>query len=195
MPITQTELAREWGISKQRVNQLVNRGLPLDSLESANDWRASTSQRSPRRANSQVKQLVAVNLDVSVAGETPEDTIKRLRRTEKALAIAREQALSAGSDVALVSALRREHATAAKILLEGESRLLRLAERREKLVSIDVARGWITAALGRASEYARRLPDTGTDEADKAKLDKIANEFLTAIRSGGAAYVDELATT
>lgn len=38
--ISQKELVDKWGISKGRVSQLVAEGLPLDSFESAEAWRA-----------------------------------------------------------------------------------------------------------------------------------------------------------
>jgi hypothetical protein len=40
MPIKQSELAERWELSAGRISQLVNEGMPLDSFESAERWRA-----------------------------------------------------------------------------------------------------------------------------------------------------------
>ena len=184
--ISQSELARIWGVSKQRISYLVGRGLPLDSVESADAWRAATAQRSARSGNSQPKSHTVVDVGVPIEGETIEDTVVRVRQTEKALAIALKDATDR-RDIALIAALRKEHATAVKILIDSEFRLLRLAQAHGKLVPVDVAKAQITAALSRVAECARRLPDAGTDDADKTRLDKVANEILTAMRAHGLA--------
>jgi len=40
MPISQTQLAERWELSKGRISQLVSAGMPLDSFEAAERWRA-----------------------------------------------------------------------------------------------------------------------------------------------------------
>lgn len=42
--ITQTELAKKWNLSAGRISQLVSAGMPLDSLESAENWRNTRHQ-------------------------------------------------------------------------------------------------------------------------------------------------------
>lgn len=37
----QSELARALGVSRQRVHQMVRDGMPVDSLEAAQEWRAA----------------------------------------------------------------------------------------------------------------------------------------------------------
>lgn len=55
--ITQKELVDKWGISKGRVSQLVAEGLPLDSFESAEAWRAQRIV--PKEFAEEVQQGVA----------------------------------------------------------------------------------------------------------------------------------------
>jgi len=46
--LSQAAIAREWGVSRAYVNQLVKRGLPLDSFENARLWRdAHARKRAP----------------------------------------------------------------------------------------------------------------------------------------------------
>lgn len=44
MPISQAELAKRWSLSPGRISQLVSSGMPLDSIEAAEDWRARRHQ-------------------------------------------------------------------------------------------------------------------------------------------------------
>lgn len=45
MSVTNGELANRWGISPGRVSQLINEGMPLDSIEAAEAWRNGRSSR------------------------------------------------------------------------------------------------------------------------------------------------------
>ena len=41
MSVKQAELVRRWGLSRSRVSQYVKQGMPLDSVEAAEGWRAA----------------------------------------------------------------------------------------------------------------------------------------------------------
>jgi len=44
MPVSQADLAKRWGLSAGRISQLVSAGMPLDSIEAAEDWRTRRHQ-------------------------------------------------------------------------------------------------------------------------------------------------------
>ena len=46
--MTATDLAREWGCSRQAVAKWVAKGMPLNSLAEATAWRSVNGQRAPR---------------------------------------------------------------------------------------------------------------------------------------------------
>ena len=75
--MTASDLAKEWGCSRQAVAKWVKRGMPLASLEEASAWRAAHSQRAPRCRVAVAAAAYSdpdgpVSLETSVPGETPE---------------------------------------------------------------------------------------------------------------------------
>lgn len=84
LPVTASDLAKEWGCSRQAVAKWVKRGMPLTSMEEASAWRSANSQRAPR---CKVVQAAAaytdadgpVSLETAFPGETPELTEVRER--------------------------------------------------------------------------------------------------------------------
>jgi hypothetical protein len=81
MVMTQTELAKEWGVSQPYVAKLVKRGMPLTSKEDAETWRLEAKQRpsrSPVIETPEVASSAAIPDFAKVAGVELVDEVKRL---------------------------------------------------------------------------------------------------------------------
>lgn len=79
--MTQTELAKEWGVSQPYVAKLVKKGMPLASKEDANRWRAEAKLRPARKlaAESPIDNKARPSVDFArVAGVELVDEVKRL---------------------------------------------------------------------------------------------------------------------
>jgi hypothetical protein len=74
---TVSELARTWRVSHQYVSKLAKKGMPLNSLEGASNWRASYASRRPPTDRKQL-QLLEENEDTAKdAGHAKPDTRTR----------------------------------------------------------------------------------------------------------------------
>ena len=79
--MTQTELAKEWGVSQPYVAKLVKKGMPLTSKEDADRWRAEAKLRPARKlaAESPIENEARPSVDFArVAGVELVDEVKRL---------------------------------------------------------------------------------------------------------------------
>ncbi len=84
LPMTASDLAKEWGCSRQAVAKWVAKGMPLTSMEEASAWRSANSQRAPRCKVAQAAAAYTdpdgpVSLETALPGETPELTEVRER--------------------------------------------------------------------------------------------------------------------
>lgn len=75
--MTASDLAKEWGCSRQAVAKWVSKGMPLNTIEEASAWRAAHSQRSPRckvvqRAAAYPDPAGPVAIETAIPGETAE---------------------------------------------------------------------------------------------------------------------------
>jgi len=79
--MTQTELAKEWGVSQPYVAKLVKKGMPLTSKEDADRWRAEAKLRPARKrvVDSPAEDEARPATDFArVAGVELVDEVKRL---------------------------------------------------------------------------------------------------------------------
>lgn len=79
--MTQTELAKEWGVSQPYVAKLVKKGMPLSNKEDADRWRAEAKLRPARKTtiDMQVSEEARPSDDFAkVAGVELVDEVKRL---------------------------------------------------------------------------------------------------------------------
>ena len=78
--INQKELVEKWGISKGRVSQLVSEGMPLDSMESAEAWRAQ--RIIPKEFTEEVNQEIAETSkqEITASDLSRDDHIGRVAR-------------------------------------------------------------------------------------------------------------------
>lgn len=79
--MTQTELAKEWGVSQPYVAKLVKKGMPLTSKEDAETWRLEAKQRPSKSVIVESPEPVATTPIpdfAKVAGVELVDEVKRL---------------------------------------------------------------------------------------------------------------------
>ena len=96
LPMTASDLAKEWGCSRQAVAKWVAKGMPLTSLEEASAWRAAHSQRAPRCRVAVAAAAYAdpdgpVSLEGSAPGETPE--VAEIRERSNRARVAEREAM------------------------------------------------------------------------------------------------------
>jgi len=78
MQLTQTKLAKLWGVSRVAVHHLVKKGMPLTSISDAEDWRdANTRNQRGGRASDKANPLP----------DTPEATEKKAARIRQAATV------------------------------------------------------------------------------------------------------------
>ena len=83
--------------------------------------------------------------------------------------------------------MRQQHGQLLRSLFDAEAKLMKLAEQRGELVSVDRAVAMVYAAMSEAVILLRRLPDLGRDEAEKARLTAFMSAVLQALRDGAKA--------
>jgi hypothetical protein len=110
------------GVSVGTVINLRREGMPAD-LADAKAWYATRAG-----AKRRFKMPTAVD-PADIEAEDLEDSLPRIRRLEKALALAAERAFKAEKIPEAIS-LRREHVAAIKILYDAESKLIKINEAR-----------------------------------------------------------------
>lgn len=94
--MTASDLAKEWGCSRQAIAKWVAKGMPLTSMEEASAWRAANSQRAPRCKLVQAAAVYAdsdgpVSLDTAVPGETAE--VAEVRERSNRAKVAEREAM------------------------------------------------------------------------------------------------------
>ena len=96
LPMTASDLAKEWGCSRQAVAKWVAKGMPLTSMEEASAWRSANSQRAPRCKVAQAAAAYTdpdgpVSLEGSAPGETPE--LAEIRERSNRARVAEREAM------------------------------------------------------------------------------------------------------
>jgi hypothetical protein len=143
---------------------------------------------------------------IAPVDEDPYALVQRLRASEKAIsgeitgwldvtlpALIEERNKSRGKaliaadrKVAIVnhtiSVLRREQRVAIAALLAAERDIVRLEKDRGKLVSLDVAKDLISNALLPAIIAIRRMPESGENDREKARLRVLSESLLAVMR-------------
>lgn len=188
-------LPKALGLDRRLIGRDIKRGMPR-TLSGAREWRALHVR--PRNRPEQEatctgghdddirpKSNVVDLYGTEIGAEQLEDTIPRLRRLEKATALALERAIKADNVTAAV-ALRREHCTALKTLYGAEEKLIKIQQTRGKLVSIERALSMINEALRAPVLLLRRLPDLARTPEERPRLEAFLNGVLNEMKMGAA---------
>lgn len=173
-------LAKDLGISPTRVAQLAKKGMPTTTVGEAAAWRTQYVQL-PTTAKSNV---VAMHEFVGDDGDLS-GTLQRLRHVERSTSAALEGLLKQGK-VAEAAALRREHVAIVKALFDAETKAIKIAETRGRLITVDRALAMVNEAVAEPLIMLRQLPNLAKDDAERAKFDAIVNGILVAMREGAA---------
>jgi hypothetical protein len=140
--LTQADIARDWNCSRAYINQLIKRGLPLDSFENARLWRDAHARR---RAPTDPKQLARLeerptepqgSTHATVKpSESMEDTLRNAcRAADEAWRLLNEAMLE--GKVSKISVLLSIHNKAIEGRIRAETMIREEKERRNILIPL-----------------------------------------------------------
>ena len=193
--MTQKELSKALGVSAVTVCNWVKRGMPTDSVQSANVWRASVSVRPPGCRSKGKAEKVAQEKAAEHSRGIPADAdmsleavLNRAKRSEYLASMAVEDANKKGQ-MELYKLLTDNHARAVKARLDAEEASIELAKNSGQLLTLDDA----TARWGGIAQRIRMLLDSlpksvgarcnpaDPDLAISALTDWVNNQALKAL--------------
>ena len=170
--MTQKEYGDRIGISQPRVAQLISKGMPMDSPESADLWRSqhvrSRAKSIPKQKN--VPDLTAIEQEgpyrpieaetplntATAATDSPEGAYERQRQIERAAYDLAVDALRGGrADAGRLVAI---HAAAAKNLTSARDEVITQAEKERRLVSGDWVRRVMQEHDGAVASLIKAMP-------------------------------------
>ena len=165
MSITQSQYAKHSGLTKGRVSQLVKAGMPLDSLEAADQFRnrALHAPNKPPPVTETTPMALARpeaakdGLDTNLLGQDgPEGAYERQKAIERsAYDMAARAVQERSSDAAR---LIQVHTQAAKNLTDAREQVLKLRELEKSLVSGIWVRKMMTEHDGAVVTLVRAMP-------------------------------------
>ena len=171
--MTQREYGERIGISQPRVAQLIAQGMPMDSPEAADEWRAKNIRTrrkfdSPKQQHQQDPTAIeqegpyrpaeASNpIDTAAAAtDSPEGAYERQRQIERAAYDLAVEALRGGrADAGRLVAI---HAAAAKNLTSARDEVIAQAEKERRLVSGDWVRRVMQEHDGAVASLLKAMP-------------------------------------
>jgi len=166
--MTQADYARATGLTKGRVSQLVKAGMPLTSVQAADQWRGMGAQKRPgvipkSASGSSAEpgpyrppEAQAPTDPALISADTPAGSYERQKGIEKAAYALSVRALKAGQPDA--GRLVQIHNLAARNLTAAREEVLALAERERHLVSGDWVRKAMTEHDGAVATLLRAMP-------------------------------------
>ena len=184
------ELGRRLGLDPSLVSRLVKRGMPVDSEENARAWRRQFTKT--RKVGPPPVVPIASNgaHEGNNGVENLESTLQRLRQQERDIAAALSTLLKEGR-LAEAAALRREHVGTVKSLFDCETRALKIAEARGKLISIEQALSIVNNSLQSGLLVLRRLPELAKTVEERTRLESFLASVLNEFRAGAAESLKE----
>jgi hypothetical protein len=178
MPLHDTEAAEAWVAARPARKKWKRKSPELDGGQ-VNGEASGNGQGYARGAHAYLKNgqaPAAIAIDtaaVDVAGETLANTIPRLRRLERATAVALEQALKEGKAFEAAS-LRKQHLDALKGLYDAEAKLIKITQARSNLVDLDRLNAMIAGAIAGGLAVMRRLPELARDPEERKRFSEFA---------------------
>jgi hypothetical protein len=138
--LTQAAIARDWNCSRAYINELVKRGLPLDSFENARLWRDAHARRRSPTDPKQLSRLDDEKPHVYSDGspkpsESMDDTLKNaISAADEAWRLLKEAMLE-GKD-SKISIRLSVHSKAVEARIKAESMIREEQERRNILIPL-----------------------------------------------------------
>ena len=196
------QLGRVLGLSAARGGQLKKAGCAMEDEEAAKSWyltyirsrRRSAGNSAPSTDSSRTQapvsagnsareaKVVEFEEDSSVP-DGLDESLKRLRKLERVSALTLQKLLKAGR-IAEAASMRAQHASVLKSLFDAELKVMRLAERRGELISVERALAMINSSFAELLITLRRLPDLGKTPEEKSKLEAFLAGCLEAMKRG-----------
>lgn len=162
--MTQKEYVAHSGCSKGYVSKLVAKGMPLDSPEAADVWRASSSRGPGRPSLSSPPSPPAqpesspVALEPGPADDTADGAWQRMRSIERAaFGLAARSLKESRLDAARLVQI---HAAASSNLVRARHEVLDLREREGRLVRADWIKKMLQDHDGAVATIAKAMPKT-----------------------------------
>jgi hypothetical protein len=178
---TVTELARTWRVSHQYVSKLTKKGMPLNSLESASNWRATYARRRPptdpkqlkllhgdedsAKDNGNAKGCPRTNMLLQKCLNRPlpspnslEFLLESGRRAEEVTYMLFDQALNERRESKIVAALRNYNA-AVDGRLKIEQSCHKELEHRQRLIPMEIVRQLVCKVLSVLVSNLLALPE------------------------------------
>jgi hypothetical protein len=149
--MTDTELSKPLGISRQAVAKLRKKGMPTGSLEEVHAWRGQRA-----KMNGKPYRSFGVTRTILASSDNPEDTLKQLRdslaKVDEEIELARME-----GDRRNLAALWRELRGLSQARIDYERLLLSWRVEKGELIRVDDA---IAKYAGGLAEIRSRLANT-----------------------------------
>jgi hypothetical protein len=186
--IKQTDIAKAWGVSKQRINHLVKRGLPLTSIEEAEEW---------KRKYMEVRDNVPKKVKIRGAKIPPPPKISAPpselindRGIEGVLARAIEEEIGAYSLVtrafdaeehAQLPVALRAHREAQKNRMEAQDRVEDARLRNKETIKMDDAKAVFSGVLNQIRADLLNAPSVLCSKLDPTRAEharRVVDEWV-----------------
>jgi len=163
--MTQSELSRRWNVSKQAVQAMVAKGMPLTNIQAAEEWRAARPRASKAKRQATVKPPALAEMETKVVeGFEPVGTIEEaeayLRTLKGNMAIAERTSEQLRKAELFEDARRwlQVHAGLAKQYPTLHRQVVNLRKEHKVTVRCEDAQRAFTGFLMRFRNHIERMP-------------------------------------
>lgn len=163
--MTQSELSRRWNVSKQAIGAMVQRGMPMTSINAAEEWRAARPRATKAKRKASVKAPALAQMEKAVVeGLEPVGTIEEaeayLRTLKGNMAIAERTSEQLRKAELFEDARRwlQVHAGLAKQYPTLHRQVMNLRKEHKQTIKCEDAQREFTGFLMRMRDLAERMP-------------------------------------
>lgn len=198
MPVSQKTLVEKWGVTKGRISQLVKRGMPLDSVEAAEEWRRQYATIAPKPIKAIPSEPITIPdppTDKAPAQRLISDPgieglLARSIHEELAAYSLVSRAFKANEMAALPLALRA-HREAQRNRMEAQDRVEDARLRNKETITMDGAKAVFASVLNQIRAALLNAPSTLCSKLDPTRAEharKVVDEWvqgmMTQINAG-----------
>jgi len=196
--VSQKMLVEKWGVTKGRISQLVKRGMPLDSVEEAEEWRRQYATITPRPSATLASEVPT--LPDPPTEKTPEQKLIADPGIEGLLARAIKEELVAYSlvtrafkanEVAALPLSLRAHREAQRNRMEAQDRVEDARLRNKETVTMAGAKNVFASVLNQIRAALLNAPSTLCSKLDPTRaeharrvVDEWVQGMMTQISAG-----------
>jgi hypothetical protein len=163
--MTQSELSRRWGVSKQAIGAMVQRGMPMTSIQAAEEWRAARPRASKAKRITKAKAPALEQMEAKVVdGLEPVGTVEEaeayLRTLKSNMAIAERTSEQLRKAQLFEDARRwlQVHAGLSKQYPTLHRQVMNLRKEHKLTITTQDAQRTFTVFLHRMRDLAERMP-------------------------------------